>query len=349
MTMTQRSTVVGVFHSRDRARDAIESLKDAGFAPDTISILTPDQGDTQAMADETGTQAGASAATGAVAGGVLGGLGGFLLGIGALAIPGIGPFIAAGAFASALGGAAIGAGVGAIAGALAGMGVPSDEAEYYEAEVKGGRTLVAVGAQGRYQEARDILRGHGAYDVETPDSASAAIPAAPTPAAGTAPPVASIADTGPGESRARSMTGRETLELREEELRVHKQMVEAGEVQITTEVVSQERTVQVPTMREEVTVERRTVERRPADRPIGEQEIIAVPFRHEEVTLVKRPVVYERIRVGTRAVQETRHVSGTVRREELVVEREGDARVVEGVGGDSARAGEVAESARDTR
>ncbi len=345
MTMTQRSTVVGVFHGRDRARDAIESLKDAGFAPDTISILTPDQGDTQAMADETGTQAGASAATGAVAGGVLGGLGGFLLGIGALAIPGIGPFIAAGAFASALGGA----GVGAIAGALAGMGVPSDEAEYYEAEVKGGRTLVAVGAQGRYQEARDILRGHGAYDVETRDSASAAIPAAPTPAARTVPPVASIADTDLGESRARSTTGRETLELLEEELRVDKQMVEAGEVQITTEVVSQERTIQVPTMREEVTVERRTVERRLADRPIGEQEIIAVPFRHEEVTLVKRPVVYERIRVGTRAVQETRHVSGTVRREELVVEREGDARVVEGVRGDSARAGEVAESARDTR
>jgi len=340
MTMTQRSTVVGVFHSRDRARDAIESLKDAGFAPDSISILTPDKGDTQAMADETGTQAGASAATGAVAGGVLGGLGGFLLGIGALAIPGIGPFIAAGAFASALGGAAIGAGVGAIAGALAGMGVPSDEAEYYEAEVKGGRTLVAVGAQGRYQEARDILRGHGAYDVEARDSASVA---------GTVPPVASIADTDLGGSRARSTTGRETIELSEEELRVHKQMVEAGEVQITTEVVSQERTIQVPTMREEVTVERRTVERRPADRPIGEQEIIAIPFRGEDVTLVKRPVVYERIRVGTRAVQETRHVSDTVRREELAVEREGDVRVVEGVRSDSARAGEVAESARDTR
>ena len=119
MTQTaRRSTVVGVFHERDDAREAIEALKDADFAPDTISILSPDKQATQDMAEETGTHAGSGAATGAVAGGILGGLGGWLVGIGALAIPGAGPFIAAGAFATALGGAAIGAGVGAIAGAL---------------------------------------------------------------------------------------------------------------------------------------------------------------------------------------------------------------------------------------
>ncbi|MCA1646950.1 MAG: general stress protein, partial [Chloroflexi bacterium] len=122
MTMPQRSTVVGVFHEREEARAAIEALKADGFAPDTISILSPDKQATRDMAEDTGTHAGSAAATGAVAGGMLGGLGGWLLGIGALAIPGIGPFIAAGAFATALGGAAIGAGVGAITGALVGMG-----------------------------------------------------------------------------------------------------------------------------------------------------------------------------------------------------------------------------------
>jgi hypothetical protein len=92
-----------------------------------------------------------------------------VLGIGALAIPGVGPFIAVGAFATALTGAAIGAGVGAIAGALVGMGVPEEEAEYYEGEVKSERTLVAIKADGRYEEAQRILRHHRAYDIESRD------------------------------------------------------------------------------------------------------------------------------------------------------------------------------------
>src|SRR5687767_75666 len=149
-----RDVAVGVFHDRDRARDAIEALKDAGFGGGDISVLMPDTGQTRAMAADTGTQAGA--ATGAVAGGVLGGLGGWLVGIGALAIPGVGPFIAAGALATALAGAAIGAGVGAVAGALVGMGIPQEEAEWYEGEVHGGRTLVTVRADGRYNAAQTI-------------------------------------------------------------------------------------------------------------------------------------------------------------------------------------------------
>src|ERR1051325_7797265 len=164
---SERTTVVGVFHERDDAREAIEALKDDGFAADSISILSPDKQATESMAEETGTHAGGGAATGAVAGGILGGLGGWLVGIGALAIPGVGPFIAAGAFASALGGAAIGAGVGAIAGALGGMGGPREEADYYEGEVKSGRTLVTVRSDGRYDDAQQILREHGAYDIES--------------------------------------------------------------------------------------------------------------------------------------------------------------------------------------
>jgi hypothetical protein len=165
--VTRGSTVVGVFDERESAREAIQALKDAGFSGDSISILSPDKQATQAIADETGTHAGSGAATGAVAGGILGGLGGWLVGIGALAIPGVGPFIAAGAFASALGGAAIGAGLGAIAGALVGMGVPEEHARYYEGEAKAGKTLVTIRADRRYDDAQRILRDHGAYDVES--------------------------------------------------------------------------------------------------------------------------------------------------------------------------------------
>src|SRR5215207_11237305 len=169
MTMARRTVAVGVFRDAERARDAIGALKDAGFTGSDISLLMPDRGEARDLAAETGTKAAEGAATGAVTGGILGGLGGFLLGIGALAIPGVGPFIAAGAFASALGGAALGAGLGAVAGALIGMGIPEEEARYYEEEVRGGRTLIAVRADGRMDEADSILHDHGAYDVEHRD------------------------------------------------------------------------------------------------------------------------------------------------------------------------------------
>src|SRR5690348_2018766 len=134
MTSTARSTVVGVFHDIDDARDAVEALKDANFDTNDIGLLAHDRERGREVAEETGTRshAGEGAATGLVAGGILGGIGGWLVGIGALAIPGVGPFIAAGALGAALAGAAVGAGVGAVAGALIGLGIPEEEAKYYE-------------------------------------------------------------------------------------------------------------------------------------------------------------------------------------------------------------------------
>jgi hypothetical protein len=173
MTAETRNVVVGVFHGREQARDAISALKDAGFRGDDISVLMPDTGDTRGMGADTENEAGKGAATGAIAGGILGGLGGFLVGIGALAIPVFGPIIAAGAFATALAGAAAGAAVGAIAGALVGMGIPKEEAEWYEGEFRSGRSLVTVRADGRYQEARSILMRHGAYDIQSRDAVGA--------------------------------------------------------------------------------------------------------------------------------------------------------------------------------
>ena len=164
--LQQQDTVVGLFGDRERARDAIVALKDAGFAAEDISLLMPDRGAAQDLATDTGTHADDGAATGAVAGGLLGGVGGWLVGVGALAIPGLGPFIAAGALAAALGGAAVGAGLGGIAGALVGMGIPEDEARDYEQEVRSGQTLVAVRAETRWlDEADRILRHFGARAV----------------------------------------------------------------------------------------------------------------------------------------------------------------------------------------
>src|SRR5687767_6996421 len=163
--MQSRDTVVAVFDDRDDAQDAINGLRDAGFMADDISILARDRDVSGQLADDTGTEAAAGAATGALAGGALGGLAGWLVGIGALAIPGIGPIIAAGPLAAALTGAAIGAAGGGLLGALTGMGVPEEEARWYEGEVGRGGILVTVKADGRFDEARNLLRQYGAREA----------------------------------------------------------------------------------------------------------------------------------------------------------------------------------------
>jgi uncharacterized protein (TIGR02271 family) len=314
-TMNRRSaaTVVGVFEDPDQARAAIEALKYDGFSGDAISILSPDRAAAEAIAEDTGTHAGSGAATGAVAGGVLGGLGGWLVGVGALAIPGVGPVIAAGAFAAALGGAAIGAGVGAIAGALIGMGVPEEHAKYYEGEARAGKTLVTVRANGRYDEAQRILRDHDAYDVESR-----------TRPAVTGDPLLQSDGTRP------VVTDEQTMQLRQEELLPHKEKVQTGQVQLGKHVVTEHRTLEVPVAREELTVERTPVDRRRSDRPIDEHdETISVPLREEQVELEKRPVVYEEVGVSKHEKQDTQQISDTVRREEAHIEHEGDVEIAQ--------------------
>ena len=300
MATTERQTVVGVFNDRREAERAVQELHQAGFRDDQIGYAAHGgegmEGGTDWQTAGPG-EAGEGAAKGAVSGGLIGGI------LGALAtglIPGIGPVIAGGLLAGILGGAAVGAAGGGLLGALVGsMGVPEEEARYYDDEFKAGRTIVTVKSNGRYDEARAILQRFGAYDVES---------------------------RGAGMAR----TGRETggtVQLREEELQARKTPVETGEVGIRKDVVEEQRTMDVPVRREEVVVERHPVERRPSDRPVGEGGTIEVPVREEEVSVEKRPVVTEEVEIGKRAVQDTERVSGTVRREEARVEREGDVEV----------------------
>jgi uncharacterized membrane protein len=142
--MTNEKKVVGVFHSEQEAINAIEGLKQQGYRAEDISVIAKDKEDLNRVTDTTGSNAPEGIATGATAGGILGGITGLLVGIGALAIPGVGPIIAAGPIAATLTGAAVGAGTGGLVGGLIGLGIPEDEAKVYNNYVKEGNILVLV-------------------------------------------------------------------------------------------------------------------------------------------------------------------------------------------------------------
>lgn len=142
--MNNEKKIVGVFQSEHEAIRAIEDLKQQGYRSDEISVVAKDKNDMAAVSESTGTKAPEGIATGAATGGMLGGLTGLLVGIGALAIPGVGPIIAAGPIAAALTGAAVGAGAGGLVGGLIGLGIPEEEANRYNTYVRDGNILVLV-------------------------------------------------------------------------------------------------------------------------------------------------------------------------------------------------------------
>src|SRR4030095_4237516 len=146
--------VVGIVDDEARADSLVASLQAAGFAGNDISVLLPDKSGTKDFAHEHNTKAPEGAVAGVAGGGLVGGTIGLLAGIGALAIPGLGPFIAAGPLMAALSGAAAGAAVGGITGALIGLGIPEIEAKKYEGKLRGGNILVAAHVDDGSQEKR---------------------------------------------------------------------------------------------------------------------------------------------------------------------------------------------------
>ena len=209
-----------------------------------------------------------------------------------------------------------GQGDGSVFDALTEQGIPKDEIEYYQHEYERGSAIVTVQSYGRQQEASVILSRFGAYDAR---------------------------------SRTEYMQDAHTIQLREEVLQPRKHPVEIGEVFIRKVVVTEERTITVPVMREELVIERRSIatdsvdasdqlSNRPdlpdnQDQPIGklveigEGEVIRIPIRTEQVMIEKRPVVIEELVVGKRHIQETRRFSGTVQREVPHIEREGNVNI----------------------
>jgi len=152
-----------------QACNIVDSLKNAGFSNNDISVLLPDKSGTRDFAHQKGTKAPEGAITGAGTGGVIGGTLGLLAGIGSLAIPGVGPFIAAGPIMAALSGAAVGATAGGIIGALVGMGIPEYEAKRYEGKIREGRILISVHTDDSEQakSAKEIFERAGAEDIAT--------------------------------------------------------------------------------------------------------------------------------------------------------------------------------------
>jgi hypothetical protein len=160
--------VIGLVSTQAQAETIIDALGRAGVPSSDVSVLLPDKKGTRDFAHEKNTKAPEGAVAGASAGGVLGGTLGLLAGIGALAIPGLGPFIAAGPIMAALSGAAAGATVGGIAGALVGMGIPEVEAKQYESKIKDGNILLSVHAEGdRIKQVKKVLEDGGAKDIAT--------------------------------------------------------------------------------------------------------------------------------------------------------------------------------------
>jgi len=168
------TSVFGICRDVNQVTGIVNQLKSAGFSGDDISVLFPDKTGSRDFAHEQHTKAPEGAVAGAGTGGVLGGLVGLLAGIGALAIPGLGPFIAAGPIAAALSGAAVGASVGGVTGALIGMGIPELEAKRYEGKLKTGNILVSAHAvdRDRANRAKEILEQAGAEDVVSGGEAS---------------------------------------------------------------------------------------------------------------------------------------------------------------------------------
>jgi len=165
----KNTAAFGIFKSRSQAEACVDNLMAAGFRSDDISLLAPDQAVTHQLATEKNTKAPEAATTGAATGGAVGGTLGLLAGIGALAIPGVGPLIAAGPIMGALAGLGAGAAAGGIIGALVGMGIPEYEAKRYEGRVKDGGILLSVHCDNSdwTSRAKDILERSGAEDVSS--------------------------------------------------------------------------------------------------------------------------------------------------------------------------------------
>jgi len=169
-----KKSVFAIANSRAQAESIVDALRAAQFSNNDISVLFPDKDTTRDFAHEKNTKAPEGAVTGASTGGVVGGALGWIAGIGALAIPGVGPFIAAGPIIAALSGAAVGAAVGGIAGGLIGLGIPELEAKRYEGKIREGNLLISVHTENSDQIdlAKKIFKDAGAEDITTANEAS---------------------------------------------------------------------------------------------------------------------------------------------------------------------------------
>ena len=172
--MAKNKSVLGIYTSRSAVESALTHLRDAGFSSSDVSILLPENLGPKELTTEKATKAPEGTAAGAGSGAVIGGALGWLVGIGALAIPGLGPFIAAGPIMAALAGIGVGGAVGGFTGALVGLGIPEYEAKRYEGRLQKGGILASVhcDTSEEIDRAKDVLKRTGAEDISTTTESS---------------------------------------------------------------------------------------------------------------------------------------------------------------------------------
>lgn len=170
----KNSAVICIAKDRNQAESIVGALKVAGFPSSDISVLLPDTSGTRDFAHEQNTKVPEGATAGVVAGMGTGAILGWLAGIGTLAIPGVGPLIAAGPIMAALGGAAVGGATGGLVGALVGMGIPEYEAKHYDGKIRSGNALISVHVDSSDEEkaVKDLYERFDAQDIKSTSEAS---------------------------------------------------------------------------------------------------------------------------------------------------------------------------------
>jgi hypothetical protein len=165
--MGKHAAVYGIYSSREHAEEAVDAMRGAGFRAEDISVMLPDNLGTKDFGHERHTKAPEGATAGAATVGILGGALGWLVGAGALAIPGVGPFIAAGPIMAALAGVGAGTVIGGLTGALVGLGIPEYEAKRYEGRIRSGGVLLSVHCTDDHwiARAKEMLKHTGAEDI----------------------------------------------------------------------------------------------------------------------------------------------------------------------------------------
>ena len=312
-------TIVGMFDGFDAARAAVEELTRLGVPERDISLVRQEDEKLRATAtartdDDAGTRAGAGAAKGAGTGAMIGGAAGLLAGLAGIAIPGLGPVIAAGWLASTLAGAGIGAVAGGLIGALVGAGVPESEAVVYEEGVRRGKTLVTIRADDEGADRiAEVLDRHGALDVDqTADEFARSGWKRETPArVGT--------QVAQGDVR---------VPVVEEQLQVGKRQVQRGGVRIHTHTTERPIEERVTLREERVHVERRPVGQDVDDPSLldRDDEVIEVQETSEEAVVAKRARVVEEVVVAKESQEREEVVRDVVRRKDVEVEQVGGAR-----------------------
>ena len=295
-------TVVGLMDTGQEAEAVVRDLTGTcGCSREDIGLAARREGSTNITHESaSGEDMASGALTGAGTGAAVGGVLGLLAGTAALAIPGIGPIVAAGPIASTLAGAGIGAAAGGLIGALANAGVPEDEAQYYTEGVKRGGTLITLHARDdRAAEcALRVMREHGAVDIHQ------------------------RAQQWRSEGWQRGASQDEAIPLAKEELTVGKREVSKGDVRVRTR--TEERPVEENVRLRE---EHAQIERRPVDRPLAagddafKERDIEVSETAEEPVVGKRTRVTEEVRVGKQASERQQTVRDNVRETKVDVER----------------------------